>query len=440
MKKDTQGWSRRSFLRDASAAAITGGAVMGGMTGLADAAERVRAKIRDIQTMEIQGTIRTYIFVRIITDDGQYGIAEGYGWPNVGLEAQVAAIKPWLVGKDPLEIDKIYTFLGDGTKALSGVMTDGSAHNQMNLASVLDMALWDLAGKLLNVPTSVLLGGQFRDHVRVYDHSGPKNMLDKASCRDWAAKVNAHPSGFTAHKIGLPRTAPAFGKGRGLPDASHDPSNRLLTTKELLNIGKSFENAREAIGWDHDIMVHCHWEYDMETAIQLAKVLEPIRPLWLEDPMIVDYSDAWKTLKSQTSIPILTGENLLRRQGFLPFVENRAISIVNPDVRNAGGFLETKRIADLASLFGIPMCLHNTGSSLATYQTCQFASSIRDFLLCETSTGDGTWVDDLIMHDEGPYIEKGYIKVTNKPGTGVRLNAEAVKARLVPGSKWWGGE
>jgi L-alanine-DL-glutamate epimerase-like enolase superfamily enzyme len=447
MRQDLHRWSRRSFLRNSSAALLTGAAACAGMTSLAGAADRVRAKIRDIQTVEIHGSentpgpgvSRTYVFVKVLTENGEYGIAEGYGRPNVGLRDQVEALKPKLIGKDPLEIDKIYTFLGEGIPALSGTFTDGSAHNQMNLASVIDMALWDLAGKLLNVPTTVLLGGKFREHVRVYDHSGPRDMLDKNSCREWAAKANAHPSGFTAHKIGPPRTATAFSKsGRGIPDPDHDPSNRELTTKELLMIEKAFENTREAIGWDHDIMVHLHWELNLEASIQLARILAPIKPLWLEDPLQVDYSDSWKRLVAESPIPILMGENLERRQGFLPFLVNQAVDIIQPDLRNSGGFTETKKIADLASIYGIPVANHNTGTPVNTIQTCQWAGAIRDYVACETDTGEGGWFDDVVLHD-GPYIEKGYLKITDKPGTGVELNREVVEAHLIPGTKWWGG-
>jgi len=170
------------------------------------AAERKRVKIRDVQTMTMQGASRTYVLVRIVSDDGLYGIGEAYGTPGVGVSEQILSIKPWLVGKDPLEIDALYTDLGVRTKDLSGTRTDGSAHNFLRAASGIEMALWDLAGKVLSVPTSTLLGGKFRNRVRVYDHEAPRNMLDKASCREWAQKIHADPSGFTAHKFGFPRT------------------------------------------------------------------------------------------------------------------------------------------------------------------------------------------------------------------------------------------
>ncbi len=310
------------------------------------AAQRKRVKIRDVQVMMLEGG-RTYTLVKITADDGLFGIAEAYGSPGVGVKEQVLSLKPWLVGKDPLEIDTLYVTMGEGTRNLSGTRTDGSAHNLIRAVSGIEMALWDLAGKILDVPTSTLLGGKFRDRVRVYDHAAPKNMLDKASCREWAARVKAHPSGFTSHKFGFPHTSLTSDPGR-------DPSNRMLSTRELINIQQGFENCREAIGWDHDIMVHCHWEYDLRTSIQIADAVESIKPLYLEDPLPVDYTDSWRRLCESTKVPICMGENLARREGFKDFIINGGADILHPDLRNSGGFLETKRIADLAHILRHP--------------------------------------------------------------------------------------
>src|SRR4029078_3929813 len=167
------------------------------------AAERKRVKIRDIQTMVFQGG-RTYTLVKVVSDARVHGIGEAYGSPGVGVKEQILSLKPALVGKDPLEIDTLYTRMGLHTESLSGARTDGAAHSLMRAASGIEMALWDLAGKILGVPATTLLGGKFRDRVRVYDHAPPRNMLDKASCREWAQKVKADPSGFTAHKFGFP--------------------------------------------------------------------------------------------------------------------------------------------------------------------------------------------------------------------------------------------
>ena len=382
----------------------------------------IQPKITDITPMVLQGPDRNYTLVKITADDSIYGIGEGYGSPGIGVKAQVEAIAPTLIGKNPLEIDALYT--GMGTR------TDGSAHALMRAASGIEMALWDLAGKILGVPSTVLLGGKFRDKVRVYNHARPRDILDPASCREWAQQVKEDPAGFTCHKFGFPHTTPEADVGRDL-------SNRVLTSKELRQIEEGFGNCRDALGWDHDIMVHCHWEYDTRTAIQIAEAVAPIKPFWFEDGMIVNYTESWKRLTASSPVPICTGENLWRRQEFADFIVHQGCDILHPDLRNSGGFLENKRIADMAEVWGLPMATHNTGSQLNTWATCQWAGSIRDFLACETITGKGGWMDEVLILD-GPYIKNGHLRITEKPGLGVDLNPDVVKAHLADGETWWG--
>ncbi|MSV30115.1 MAG: mandelate racemase/muconate lactonizing enzyme family protein [Bryobacterales bacterium] len=422
-KSNQQGISRRTFLGAAAASPF-----LAGYYKLAGAATK-RVKIRDLQTMVFRGA-RTYVLVKITADDGMFGIGEAYGSPGIGVKEQILSLKSSLVGKDPLEIDRLYTSLGERGESLSGTRTDGSAHSLMRAASGIEMALWDLAGKILGVSTTTLLGGKFREKVRVYDHEAPRNMLDKSSCREWAQKVKADPSGFTGHKFGFPHTNPATDKARDL-------SNRVLTTKELMQVRQGFENCREAIGWDHDIMVHCHWEYDLRTSIQIAEAVEPIRPMWFEDPLQVEYSESWRRLCASARVPICTGENLARRQGFKDFIINQGCDILHPDLRNSGGFLETKRIADMADVWGLPMANHNTGSQVNTWATIQWAASIRDYMACETVTGKGDWMDKVLQLD-GPYIKDGFIRLPEKPGLGIDLNPDVVRDHLAPGETWWG--
>jgi len=386
------------------------------------AADKGKVRIRDLKALVFQGPDRNYTLVRIDTDAGIWGFAEAYGSPGVGVKEQVLALKPALIGKDPLEIDAIYT--GLGTRA------DGSAHALMRAVSGIEMALWDVAGKILGQPASVLLGGRFRERVRVYDHAAPRNAWDKVSCREWAQRAKANPSGFTCHKFGLQHTKPEDDTGRDL-------ANRQLSSKELRLVRQGFENCREAIGWDHDIMAHCHWEYDLRTAIQYAEAIESIRPVWLEDALPVHYSESWRQLCEASRVPICTGENWMRRAEALPFVLQRGCDILHPDLRNSGGFLETKRMADLADLFALPMANHNTGSLVNTMATVQFAASIRDYVACETIIGRGDWMDQVVLLD-GPPVKGSFIEVPRKPGLGMELNPDVVKAHLATGEVWWG--
>jgi L-alanine-DL-glutamate epimerase-like enolase superfamily enzyme len=299
----------------------------------------------------------------------------------------------------------------------------------LRAVSGVEMALWDLAGKLLNVPVVTLLGGRKRERVRMYHDEGPRNPLDRASCREWADKMKSQPARWTAFKFGPPRSTPAV-------DLAHDRSNRLLTSRELREIRQAFENTRDAIGWDYDLIVHCHWEYDLRSAIQLAEAVEPVKPLWLEDPMPPDFSEAWVRLTSVSKVSIGTGENLARREGFLPFIMQHGCDVVQLDVRNTGGLLESKKIADLAEVALLPMAAHNTGSIIANIATVHWAAASRDFLAAETLIGRGNWMDDVIVHD-GPVVRDGHIAVPEKPGLGIQLNADVVKANLAKGERYW---
>jgi L-alanine-DL-glutamate epimerase-like enolase superfamily enzyme len=150
-----------------------------------------------------------------------------------------------------------------------------------------------------------------------------------------------------------------------------------------------------------------------------------------------EYSPAWSRLCAAAPMPICTGENLFRRHGFRDFIVNQGCDILHPDLRNSGGFLETKRIADFAEVYNLPMATHNTGSQLNTWGTVHWGGSIRDYIACETVTGKGDWMDQVLALDR-PYIKGGMIELSNKPGLGVELNEDVVKAHLATGESWWG--
>ena len=406
--------SRRRFLQTVSAGALAS------FRALA-APERGRVKITDIKVMMLQGP-RTYTLIKVLTDAGVYGIGEGYGSPGVGVKEGVLELRPYFIGKDPLEIDALYTGLGQ--------RTDGSAHMLLRAVSGIEIALWDLAGKILNIPVVTLLGGKFRDSVRLYHDEGPRNMLEPSSCREWADKMKSDKAGWTAFKFSPPRSNPRI-------DRARDAANRLLTSKELRDIRIGFENCRNAIGEDYDIICHCHWEYDLRASLQLAEAIEPVRPLWLEDPMPPDFSESWVRLRSASKVPIGMGENLARRHGFKDFIIHQGCDIVQLDVRNTGGLLESKKISDLADLFYLPMAAHDTGSIVCNIATVHWAASVRDFLAAETLIGRGSWMDDVILHD-GPIVKDGHIAVPTRPGLGIELNREVVESNLARGEKYWG--
>lgn len=421
---------RRSFLKGL-AAAIPGSLLLPRFRALAESL-RKQVKITDVKVMIVQGSA-PYNMVKIETDSGVSGIGEAY-WGRGVKDVILGYLRGIVIGQDPLNIEPLYTQMWSHTAGAGS-----EAGVTVSAITGVEIALWDLAGKILGEPVAKLLGGEYRTGVRAYWTIDPRNMLDPASCREYAAYIKGHPNGITAVKA----TPTYFLR---LVDPHHtEPGHqdsRHLTNKDLDRIGQAYHNLREAMGDDYDIIVHCHWEYDFIDALNLARVVAPIRPMWLEDPMPPDFSESWVKLTAESPVPILTGENLYRVQGFEPFIEHNGVHLVQVDIPKSGGLLETKKIADLANIHYIPMCAHLAASPLGAVASAHCAASIQDFRAQEFSIGSFPPVDvegwESFIHYGGPVIKDGKYQVHDKPGFGVELNENVVRAHLAPGETWWG--
>ncbi len=389
-----------------------------------------KVKITDVKAMFVQAHTQTNL-VKIETDSGVSGIGEAY-WGRGVKEVILGYLRDIVLGQDPLNIEPLFTQM---------IRTTGGAGSQAGVTvtaiSGVEIALWDLAGKLLGVPVCKLLGGQYRDGVRAYWTSMPKDMLDPASCREFAARLKSHPFGITAIKSDADSYPKKYDPEAREP--GHDFVTGHLTPKDLSRIGKGFGQLREAVGDDIDIAVHCHWEFDWIDALQLARTVAPINPMWLEDPMPPFYSESWSKLTEESPVPILTGENLYLRQGFKPFILNQGCHLVQPDIPKTGGLLEAKKIADLAELFELPVCAHIASTPVGAIASAHCAAAIRDFRAQEFSPGrmlPEDWEKFVIY--EGGVIRGGKYRVLDKPGLGLELNEDFVRSRLMPGETWWG--
>jgi L-alanine-DL-glutamate epimerase-like enolase superfamily enzyme len=314
-----------------------------------------------------------------------------------------------------------------GQGALAGVT--------VTAASGIEIALWDLAGRLLQTPACNLLGGRFRDKVRFY-RTMPRveNPEDMQQWRNQVRQAKAEKAGWTAFKFqgdGIPPAADPENKEPG-----HDPYTRNLTAKDLRRIGKAMETVREELGPDIDFGVEAHWRYDVRDAINMAKVLEPVKPMWLEDPVPPGNPDAMARVTQAANIPICTGENLYTRDGFRRLIEIQGCDIVHLDIPKLGGLLEAKRIHDLADNYYIASAAHNPASPIGTIASAHAAASMRDFRVHELARYIDWW-QDLVVHD-GPIFENGYFRIREKPGYGIELNPQVAKAHLAPGETWWG--
>ncbi len=421
---------RRNLLK--ALAAAPAAAALSSFRAMA-APDRRKVKITDVKVMIVQG-VAPWNLVKIETDSGVSGIGEAY-WGRGVKDVILGYLRDLVIGQDPLDIEPLCTKMSRSTGGAGS-----EAGVTVTAITGVEIALWDLAGKILGAPVCKLLGGQYREGVRAYWTLDPKNMLDPASCREFASYVKGHPFGITAVKSNADSFPQKYDPQ--FKEPGHEPNSRNLTRKDLERIGQGFHNLREAVGDDIDVIVHCHWEFDLIDAQQLARAVAPVKPMWLEDPMPPDYSDSWVKLTQASPVPILTGENLYRVQGFQPFIQNNAVHLVQVDIPKSGGLIETKRIAALADLYYIPVCAHLAASPLGAIASAHCAAAIRDFRAQEFSIGPYPPVDTetwarYVVYD-GPVIKDGKVRILDKPGLGVELNQDAIRAHLAPGETWWG--
>jgi L-alanine-DL-glutamate epimerase-like enolase superfamily enzyme len=403
-------WTRRDFLR--MALALPAGCWLAHYEALA-APLRGAVKITAVKVLQLdfQGD---GCLVRIETDAG----ITGYG--ETGVDAKMARARiPQLrlIGADPLAIERHF-------QAMTGVIHPFRA--SIPLISGIDIALWDVAGKILDLPVYKLLGGAQRDAVQMYSHGDSlKDMSSPASCREWAQMIREQAEGFTTFKI---EPAQALSGERVGPE---------VTTAQLAKITRGFANVREAVGNGIDIAIHCHNQYDTPSGIAVSRATEAINPLFIEDPLSdVEYCEGWMAFKRATRTPILTGEKLEMVKQFKPFVDRLAVDIIHPDISYAGGITGCRKIADYAALNRVPMALHNVGSLVRTYASVHLAAGISNFYRCESCLGRAGRMYEKMAADKPPVIKDSMFQLPDGPGLGLELAASFMREHTPQGEDW----
>lgn len=320
-----------------------------------------------------------------------------------------------LIGKDPLAIQVHFHNMFYAYE---------QRRRQIRVLSGIDMALWDLAGKILNQPVATLLGGPFRDEILLYSHCPGGDFLSKEQWRERAQALKADPHGFTAYKVDIHHAL-------GIPMQQYTPS---IGPAEARKVHTAYTMAREALGDGIDILVHCHCELDTPSVIAVAKAVESIDPLYLEDPLAPGWSENWMALRRSTRIPIMTGENMELSEQAIPFLQNQAVDILQPDIINSGGITGTKMIAEMAARYRIPIALHNVSGLFLNMASQQLAAAVFDCPRIECSKT----ADKIPWAKPNPLIiRNGRMKVSTAPGLGVELDQEYLKAHMADGEPWW---
>jgi L-alanine-DL-glutamate epimerase-like enolase superfamily enzyme len=406
-----------------------------------------------------------WTFVRVDCDaDGLSGLGECFTAP--GLTGIVRDLAPLLIGEDPRDVDRLWSKLRWGASGAGS-----SAGIVYNAISGMEAALWDVVGRHYGVPIHRLLGGRFRDSVRVYADCHAGEALESMDATMVARAASWAPGGAGERLPGGLR-APVHGRAyaHAPPDELFTPELYAARARQVVaelgfsalkfdldvptpftqdtasgtltraEIGAMVELAAavvDAVGPEVDVAFDCHWRYQVSDAQRLAHELEPLGLLWLEDPVPPENVAALRRVTTSTSTPIATGENGYLRHGFREAFETGAIDIAAPDLQKTGGLLEARRIADYADTHYISLAPHCIASPIGTVAAVHVAAAIPNFLALEWHGMSVPFWEDLASGWDGPVIAGGRIRVPERPGLGVELNLEVAREYARPGEPFF---
>ena len=311
-------------------------------------------KITDIKSFCVFTFRTNFVFVKVETDEGISGIGEGtLEYKEHALLGTIEDIRPALIGRDPREIERIgHELYRDSYWRLGPVL--------QSAISAVDMALWDIKGKMLGVPVYELLGGKVRDSIRMYANvwfSGARTPDDFA-----AAAVNAVNLGITALKWD------PFGK-----------AYMHLEKEEYLRAIEIVEAVRGAVGNDIDLLIECHGRFDIATGIRIAQALKPFDPFFIEEPTPPDCYDAIAEVRKKSPIPVAGGERLYGPMQLRTYLEKGCVDFVQPDVSHCGGITALKKMAAIAETYYVSLAPHNPSGPVANAAALNLAACIPGF-------------------------------------------------------------
>jgi galactonate dehydratase len=293
--------------------------------------------------------------------------------------------------------------------------------------SGIEIALWDLAAKAAGQPLYRMLGGKFRDRIRLYADCGRGDdpLRSPEGCAARARRMVAE--GFTAVKFDLDEMR---------HPAKFDASNHTANRIELRSMVARVAAVREAIGPDIDLCIDLHGRYDVPTACRVAWEMEPFDLLWLEEPVPAENVEALRQIRARSRTPICVGENLYMRWGFRELFEQQGADVVEPDVPKCGGLAESKKIANLAEVYYIPFAPHLVSTPLGIMAACHTCAAVPNFLVLEWHALEEreAWDSYVYAPDgSGSIVKDGHIILSEAPGIGLELNMEGVRRHAVPG-------
>jgi L-alanine-DL-glutamate epimerase-like enolase superfamily enzyme len=382
--------------------------------------------ITGIETMAVAGNF-TWGIVKVETDRDVYGLGETFR-AEAALD-MADRMDVDLEGENPLDTHRIRELL---EQRYTGCGRIGQA-----AFTAIETACYDIKGKILDVPVYELLGGKYRDDVKIYcDTHGGESLgeaevdspTDEYTPESYArAAREVVDEGFEALKFDL--DVPTH--------AEYDEFNRRMDNEAIEHKVSLVEAVRDEIGYDVDLGMDLHWNFTTETAIRLGKKLERFDLAWIEDPVPPEKWDSQQRVTEALDTPVLTGENLVTTDQFTKAARRGMLDIAAPDVNKCGGLGEYVDIATVCDLYGIPIASHNISSPLGTVAGAHVSAAIPNFLCMEWHSRDVPWWNDMALRTDSddPILEDGYIRVPEGPGLGIELNRDLVEQHLTDGSE-----
>jgi galactonate dehydratase len=369
-------------------------------------------KITRIETHVCHARMRNWIFVKVLTDqDGLYGWGEAtLEWHTRGVVASIEDISELIIGEDPRRVEHLWQMMHRQH------FWHGNGIVRATAIAGIDLALWDIMGKVAGMPCSSLWGGPVRDHVRTYCHLGGGNMEDfyetpvenAAKFADLARQAVA--DGFTAFKSrAVPSTLPIEG------------------LKPIRAAEKAVAAMREAVGDDIDIMVDCHARPSPAMGMQFAKALEPYGLYFFEEPCWPESREGLAAIAAAVRTPIATGERVTHLSEFRDLFMAGACAICQLDITHCGGLTGARRVAALAEAWRIALAPHNPQGPVSTAASLEFGFSQPSYIICETVHHDVPWRQDVVS--EGFTVEKvgRIVRPNTRPGLGIEINEAEVR-------------
>ncbi len=381
-----------------------------------------------IQLRRVNFSAQTPVLCRVNTDEGIYGYGEAgvsimdY---SIGAGDIIRILAKNIIGMNPLETDVIYE------KLASSFWAQGNGGVVMAAISAIDIALWDIKGKYFNVPCYVLLGGKHRKKLRAYAsqlqfgwknpeffHTPGSLEFIRHACKD------AVEDGYDAIKVDL------ISKKLDGSTATRDELQNHLSLQTLNEIDHKLAVCRDEVGTNVDIIIENHNGTTANTALQIAKIAEPYNVMFLEEPATPLNPMEYKRIAAGTSIPLATGERTYRRDGFLPLLQTGALSVIQPDLGNCGGFTEGRKICDMAQSFGVTVQTHTCNSPISVAAALQFEATIPNFIIHEHHTANTIEeVTNSCIHNYQPV--NGYFEIPDLPGIGNEPTQEALAKSVI---------